>query len=316
MRFLVLGAGAVGGYFGGRLAAVGRDVGFLVRPRRAERLAASGLRIVSPDGDLEIAPQLIVAGDSGARQMPVDVVLLGCKSYDLDAAIAALVPHVGPDTMILPLLNGLRHLDTLDAAFGDACVLGGLCQISATLDADGTICHLGISPRILFGERAGGTTPRIERLAAAMDGAGFEAPASAGIMQDMWEKFTLLAALAGVTCLMRAPIGAVIGAGGSAFVQAMVAECAAIAAAAGYTLREPFRNRLDRMMADASSTIAASMLRDIERGGPSEGDHVLGDLFRRAAALGVPAPVLDIAALHLAVYERRRRESGAGDQMP
>lgn len=315
MRFLVLGAGAVGGYFGGRLAAAGRDVRFLVRPERAKRLAADGLRIVSPEGDVAIAPTLVVAGDDAGRTTPADAVLLGCKSYDLDAAIASLRPHVGPDTMIVPLLNGLRHLAVLDAAFGETCVLGGLCQISATLDDDGTIRHLGLAARLPFGERAGGTSPRVERLATAMGGAGFDAPASTAIMQEMWEKFTILATLAGASCLMRAPIGPIVSAGGAGFVDALVAECIATVTAAGFPPRPQFRDRIERLK-DPSSTLAASMLRDIERGGPSEGDHVLGDLSRRAASLGVATPVLDIAALHLAVYERCRLTPGGGAKAP
>jgi 2-dehydropantoate 2-reductase len=315
MRILVLGAGAVGGYFGGRLAAAGRDVHFLVRPQRAEKLAASGLRIESPDGNLTIAPQLCVVGKDASDAL-ADCVLLGCKSYDLAAAIASLRPHVGPGTAIVPLLNGLGHLDALDAAFGAEHVLGGLCQISATLDVDGTIRHLDIPPRILFGERAGGLSPRVEQLAAALSGAGFEAPASADIMQDMWEKFTLLASLAGTTCLMRAPVGPIVAAGGTGFVQAMIADCVAVAAAAGHAPRAAFRERIDRRLIDPASSLAASMLRDIERGGPSEGDHVLGDLARRAALLGVTTPMLDLAALNLAVYERRRLQSAADGEAP
>ncbi|MEX0810241.1 MAG: ketopantoate reductase family protein [Dongiaceae bacterium] len=315
MRFLVLGAGAVGGYFGGRLAAAGRDVRFLVRPERAKRLSAGGLRIVSPEGDLAIAPQLVIAGDQASIAAPADAILLGCKSYDLDAAVAALRPYVGPDTMIVPLLNGLRHLVALDAAFGEHCVLGGLCQISATLDDGGTIRHLGLAARLPFGERAGGLSPRVGRLAAAMNDAGFQAPASAEIMQDMWEKFTILASLAGATCLMRAPIGPIVGAGGTGFMQTLIAECIATATAAGFRPRPEFHDRIERLT-DPQSTLAASMLRDIERGGPSEGDHVLGDLARRAASLDVATPVLDMAALHLAVYERCRLASDAGTKAP
>jgi 2-dehydropantoate 2-reductase len=315
MRILVLGAGAVGGYFGARLAAAGRDVRFLVRPPRAAMLAASGLRIESPDGNLTIAPQLCVVGKDASDAL-ADCVLLGCKSYDLAAAIASLRPHVGPGTAIVPLLNGLGHLDTLDAAFGPDRVLGGLCQISATLDDAGVIHHLGIPPRILFGERRGSISPRVENLAAALGGAGFEAPASADIVQDMWEKFTLLASLAGTTCLMRAPVGPIVGAGGANFVKAMIADCVAVATAAGHAPRAAFRDRIDRRLIDPASPLAASMLRDIERGGPSEGDHVLGDLARRAAALGVATPMLDLAALHLGVYERRRQQSAAESEAP
>lgn len=309
MKLIVLGAGATGGYFGGRLSEAGADVTFLVRPARAQRLAADGLRIVSPDGDAALRPRLLVAGDASGPDR-FDCAILGCKAYDLEAAIAALGPHLGAATMVLPLLNGLCHLDALDRAFGNERVIGGLCQISATLDADGTVRHLGLPPRILFGERAGGLTPRIEALAAAMAGAKFEARASDTIMQDLWEKFTLLAALAGGTCLMRATVGAIAStAGGIDFMRTMIAECMSVAAAAGHAPRENFRQRLMQVLTDPSSALAASMLRDIERGGPTEGDHVLGDMVTRAYASGIATPQLALAALHLATYERRR--SGA-----
>ena len=307
MRFLVLGAGAVGGYFGGRMAESGTDVTFLVRPARATAIHAGGLRIASTDGDAALQPHLLVAGESAPDPDGFDCVLLACKAYDLDAAIAAVAPFAGARTSVLPLLNGLRHLETLDDAFGTDRVLGGLCQISATLDPDGTIRHLGIPPRILFGERSGGTGPRMEALASAMQAARFEAVASDDILQDMWEKFTLLASLAAITCLMRAPVGTVVSqSGGAGFARRMVDECIAVASAAGHAPRPKFAERLVSLMTDARSALAASMLRDIERGGPTEGAHVLGDLAARGAALGIATPTLDLAALNLASYEARR----------
>ncbi len=313
MRVIVLGAGATGGYFGGRLQEAGVDVRFLVRPARADRLAAHGLRIASPDGDASLVPSLIVADGSAPRDVGrFDCALLACKSYDLDAAIATLAPHVGDGTMVLPLLNGMRHLERLDVAFGAGRVLGGLCAISATLDPDGTIRHLGIPPRILFGERAGGLSPRVEKLAAAMTGAKFEGRASDDILQDMWEKVTLLSAMAAATCLMRAPIGAIVAApGGADFMKAMVAETVAIATAANRAPRPAFHERLFKVMTDPQSKLAASMLRDIVRGGPTEGDHILGDMAAQARAAGLDTPNLARAALALAVYERRRLEGDA-----
>lgn len=307
MRFLVLGAGAVGGYFGGRLVEAGADVSFLVRPGRAQRLAAAGLRIASAEGDATLHPKLVVAGEAAADEAGFDCALLACKAYDLDAAISALRPHVGAATTVLPLLNGLRHLETLDRAFGDRQTIGGLCQISATLDSDGTIRHLGIPPRLLFGERAGGRSSRIDALVDALKDVRFEAIASDSIMQDMWEKFALLASLAGITCLMRAPVGIVASSpGGEAFARQMVEDCVSVATAAGHAPRPSFLDRLVRMMTDPASALAASMLRDVEAGGASEGDHVLGDLHRRGVAAGFDLPALSMAALNLAVYERRR----------
>lgn len=312
MRVIVLGAGATGGYFGGRLLEAGADVSFLVRPARAAQLGAQGLRIMSTDGDASLKPALVVADGPAAGGGRFDCALLACKAYDLDDAVATLRPHVGSDTMVLPLLNGLRHLDRLDTAFGAGRVLGGLCQISATLDSTGTIQHLGIPPRILFGERAGGLSPRVEALAATMKGAKFEARASDNIMQDMWEKVTLLAAMAAATCLMRASIGSIVSSpGGPDFMRAMVAETVAIATAAGHAPRPAFHERLLKVMTDPASKLAASMLRDIERGGLTEGDHILGDMVARAHAFGVGTPDLERASLNLAVYERRRLSGDA-----
>src|SRR5450631_4366662 len=136
MRVLVVGAGAVGGYFGGRLLSAGNDVTFLVRPKRAAQIAVSGLVIKSSTGDTTVKAPTILAEQIN---QPFDVVLLSCKAYDLDAAIDSFAPAVGPHTVILPLLNGMRQLDLLDRRFGVEKVLGGLCQIAGTLDADGRI---------------------------------------------------------------------------------------------------------------------------------------------------------------------------------
>ena len=205
MRFLVVGAGATGGYFGGRLLEAGRDVTFLVRPARAERLAATGLTITSPAGNITLrSPPTVLA--SGLRD-PFDAVILSCKAYDLGGAIESFAPAVGPDTAVVPLLNGMRHLDALDARFGADRVLGGSCFISAKLDEAGRIAHVSDIHRLAFGERCGGRSPRVEALGAAMAGAKFEAVASDEILQVMWEKWVFLASLAGITCLTRAAVG-------------------------------------------------------------------------------------------------------------
>src|SRR3954468_23266364 len=183
MRFLVVGAGATGGYFGGRLLEAGGDVTFLVRPARAERLAAAGLTIASPAGNVTLrAPPTVLA--AGLRA-PFDAVLLSCKAYDLGGAIESFAPAVGPDTAVLPLLNGMRHLDALDARFGAGRVLGGSCFISANLDEGGRIVHLSDIHRLTFGERAGGRSPRVEAITAAMSGAKFEAVATDDVVLVM-----------------------------------------------------------------------------------------------------------------------------------
>ena len=306
LRILVLGAGAIGGYFGGRLAAAGADVTFLVRGRRAARLAAGGLTIKSPTGDLTLpSPKTITAG--AVADTSFDIVLLTCKAYDLGAAIESIAPHVGAASAVLPLLNGMAHLDALDARFGPGRVLGGLCQIAATLTPEGEIRHLNDIHRVIYGERDGGGSPRLSALAEVMGRAAFDSRPSDDIAQEMWEKFVMLATLAGMTCLMRAGVGAIMAAAdGAALMREFLDESAAIAAAAGHPPRPSFLERTRPLLTQRGSDFTASMLRDIERGGPTEGDHILGDLLRRARRLGVPTPLLRVANCHLEAYEVRR----------
>jgi 2-dehydropantoate 2-reductase len=279
MRFLVVGAGATGGYFGGRLLEAGRDVTFLVRPARAERLAAAGLTIASPAGNVTLrSPPTVLATELRA---PFDAVILSCKAYDLDGAIESFAPAVGPNTAVVPLLNGMRHLDVLDARFGADRVLGGSCFISAKLDEGGRIVHLSDIHRLTFGERAGGLSPRVEALAAAMAGARFEAVASDKIVLVMWEKWVFLASLAGITCLTRAAVRDIAAAGGADLAAALLDECRAIAAAAGYPPRADLLKASLGRLTDPGSAVTASMLGDVERRGRTEADHVLGDLLRR-----------------------------------
>jgi 2-dehydropantoate 2-reductase len=309
LRILVVGAGATGGYFGGRLAAAGRDVTFLVRPARAARLAREGLAIRSPHGDVRIAAPAHVVAD--ALREPFDLVLLSCKAYDLDAAIADFAPAVGEATAILPLLNGMRHLDALDARFGAARVLGGTCAISAALDDDGTIVQFNDMHSLSFGERDGSASARVGAIAVALRDAVFDARASEAILRDMWEKWVFLAALAGITCLMRAAVGDIVTAGGRDLALALLEECRETAAASGFAPRDAFMARATAMLSAPASVFTASMLRDIERGGRTEADHVIADLILRRRALGLPAPsVLPLVRLHLLAYEARRAREG------
>jgi 2-dehydropantoate 2-reductase len=306
MRILVVGAGATGGYYGGRLAQGGRDVTFLVRPARAARLAQAGLVIRSPLGDVTIErPKTVLAT---ALRDDFDLVLLSCKAYDLHAAIDSFAPAVGRETLVLPFLNGMSHLDALDARFGARRVLGGLCVISAALDDEGTIRHLNDRHQLVFGARRQNDAGVIGRVAAALEGAGFDAKASDIIEQEMWEKWVMLATLAGATCLMRGSIGDILQSpGGEAFVLGLLEECASTARQAGHAPRPAVLEQVRRMLTTPRSTLTASMLRDIERGAAIEADHVLGDLVRRAGEH--PAPNLRAAWTHVKVYEARRQDA-------
>jgi 2-dehydropantoate 2-reductase len=310
MRILVVGAGAIGGYFGGRLLEAGRDVTFLVRPARAARLAETGLSIRSAFGDFNRPSPPTITADAIRR--PFEVVLVGCKSYDLDGAIADFAPAVGAETAVVPLLNGMRHLDVLDARFGADRILGGLCLISTKLDDAGRIAHLSDVHRLAFGARSPVQAKRVEAIADAFAGATFESRACDDVILEMWEKWVFLASLAGITCLMRASIGDVAAVGGADLADALLEECRAVAEANGRFPRPTAVEAARARLTAPGSHLAASMLIDLERGGPTEADHVLGDLLHRRPA--PPSPdrsLLRIAYTALKAQEVRvARESG------
>jgi len=309
MRVLIVGAGAVGGYYGGRLMEIGRDVTFLVRERRQAALARTGLVIQSPAaGDFQAPAKTLLAAQIVE---PFDLVVLSCKAYDLGGAMDSAAAAVGPQTMVLPLLNGMRHLDILEGRFGSEKILGGLCAIGATLDADGRVIHLNGLHILTFGERAGGESPRIRAVAELMAPANFEKRASDIILQEMWEKWVFLASLAGSTCLMRAAIGDIVAAGGKDFAEGLLAECQSVGASAGHGSRpEVLARALAQLTAEGVPT-TASMLRDMEKGGRVEADHVLGDLLARGQAAGLALPLLRLAYLHVKAYEARRERAAA-----
>jgi len=309
MRILVVGAGAIGGYFGGRLLEAGRDVTFLVRPRRAAQLAKTGLVIKSPFGDAALPSPPTVTAD-GLRA-PFDVILLSCKAYDLESAADSFAPAVGKNTAILPLLNGMRHIDYLVEHFGSGAVLGGQCVISTTLDAQGRILHLIDAHNLSFGERDGTASARTQAIAAELAGARFESRLSQNIMQEMWEKWVVISAMAGISCLMRAMVCDIMAAGGEALTVALLDECAAIATANGFRPGAAVYARQRAMLTAPNSTLAASMLRDMERGAPTEAEHIAGDLIRRGDA-GRDYPVLRAAYTHMRAYEARRKRERAG----
>ncbi len=307
MRILVVGAGAIGGYFGARLAQAGRDVTFLVRERRAQQLRRDGLRVVSPLGDVNLpAPCLVSARDLEAHY---ELIIASSKSYDLENSIEDFGNAMGPDSRVIPLLNGMRHLDVLDARFGPRRVLGGLARISSTLDADGRIHQLGTFNALAFGARDAGDPP--DDIAEVLRVPGFDALLSKDILRDMWEKWVFIAAAASTTSFMRATIGDIMAADARDIPVRLLQECGAIAAANGFPPRESATQAALAILTAPDSGFTASMLRDIEQGGRIEADHIVGDLLRRGSK-AAPAPLLSTAFAHLRAYEaRRKRESGA-----
>ncbi len=309
MRLLILGAGGTGGYFGGRLAQSGADVTFLVRPVRAALLRERGLRIASPLGDAAVPAQVVTA-DALPGAAPFDLVLLSCKAYDLDTAMDAIAPAVEAGARVLPLLNGLRHYEVLDARFGFASILGGLCFISATLGADGEILHLGRPASMTFGERTGqAPEPRLQALAAACAQAGIDHLHTPDIAQAQWAKYSFLTALAAGTCVMRAPIGTIVaGEGGTDFMAALHDECLAVATASGQPIPDAARATARETLTASGSPMKASMLRDLEAGQRVEAAHIVGDMVHRAEAHGMDVPRLRAAWVHLQAYQARRAD--------
>jgi 2-dehydropantoate 2-reductase len=304
MRVLVLGAGALGGYFGGRLAEAGGDVTFLVRPGRAAALAKDGLILESPFGPARLAAKTLQAAE---LRPGWDVILLTCKAYDLDDAIAAIRPGVDGRTAILPVLNGLSHIERLRREFGAERVLGGLCKIQATLTPAGVVKQLNDWRWLTFGELDGRMSPRVQALEAAYAQAtGVEAKAVGNINQRLWEKLVHLGTSAVGTVLMRANVGEIVRAGGSPMLLTVLERNAAIAAHHGHPMPEAFMAEYRALFRDGASAYATSMLRDLEAGHRIEGEHILGFLHEAARRAGVDAAIHEMAALHARAYEQRR----------
>lgn len=308
MKILIVGAGAVGGYFGGRLAQAGQDVTFLVRPKRAAELKEAGLIIKSPLGNATLSDVKTVQEEQLTQHF--DLIVLSCKAYDLDSAISSFAPAVGPATLILPLLNGMQHMDVLQQRFGADSVLGGVCMIAATLDSERAIVHLNEVAAISFG-MPGNTHPaEVDAIAAALKSAQFDVNDSDNVLQLMWEKWVFLASLAGITCLFRAAIGDILKTpDGAQLIAGLLDECQAIAARNGYPVRPAFIEHTHKMLFATGSRLTASMLRDMENNAHTEADPILGDLIRRAGHTNhdnARQSILRIAYNHLKAYEARR----------
>ncbi len=304
MRILIVGAGSTGGYFGARLMQAGRDVTFLVRPARAAALRATGLQIVSPLGDFGVVPKLALAS---AVDKPFDIVLVTVKAFALPAAIEDFAAAVGPDTLILPVLNGMKHIDDLQARFGAERVVGGVCRVSTQLDAKGRILHLSPVHELIYGELDGRDSARIEALHAFLSDAGFDARLSTHIVQELWNKWILLATLGGICALARGTVGEIAATdGGADFVRAFFAEAVAVASAAGHAPRPQGIEGTLALLTAAGSPLTSSMYRDLTAGDRVEVDQVLGDLRARARRANVATPLISAAFVQLDVYQRRR----------
>ncbi len=308
MKVLILGAGAVGGYWGARLTQAGADLTFLLREKRAEKVKKDGLVVKSPKGDATVPVKVVTKGSEGG---PYDVVILACKAYDLDSAMDSIAPAVSKDTTIVPMLNGHAHFAKLDAKFGAAHVAGGLARISGMLGPNGEILHSG-SSGVSFGERDGKPArAALVELDAACKKAGIEGGLHANINQDLWDKWIMLGSIASMCSAMRGTIGDMMTTeDGEAIMNEILEECCKVAAAEGFKPSEKVVGNVRTNLTTKGAKTVASILGDMEKGGAVEAHQIVGDMLGRARKHGIAAPNLRFAYAHLQTYEARRARGG------
>lgn len=303
MRLLVVGAGSTGGYFGGRLTEAGRDVTFLVRPARAAQLRKQGLRIISPHGSAVLKPKIVTAAEINEFY---EAVLLTVKGFQLQAALDDIAPAIGPETMILPVLNGMQHLDVLARRFSSSNLVGCALKVATILENDGSIVQLNTLQDLAYGELNGRTTPRITALDEFMKGAPIGARLSSVIYREMWEKWALLAALGAATCLMRGTVGEIeVIHGSTDFVLALLDEIITIIKTVGEAPSSDFVKTTRQQLTAKGSPLVSSMFRDLQRGRHVEVEEILGDLVRRGAEADLKTPLLLAATIHLRIYQNK-----------
>ncbi len=307
MKILVVGAGAVGGYFGARLAQAGRDVTFLVRPSRAQHLRSQGLQVLSPHGDLTLQPNVITAQEIIG---PFDIIFLSVKAPALDQAMEDMAPAVGPDTMIYPVLNGMRHIGTLAQRFGERPVLGGSCMVIADLDQQGRIVQINPIQKLVYGERSGEITPRIRLFDETLRDSGFDTELSTTITDAMWQKWVMLSSLGLITCLLNGPIGEInaVPYGEQTALRA-IEECASVATACGFPPPQSILETLRMRTTAKGSNLTSSMYRDLQKSLPVEVETILGDLLEHGRSHQVDTPLLQAGCVRLRIYQNSRQSS-------
>jgi 2-dehydropantoate 2-reductase len=289
MRIAVVGAGGVGGYFGGRLAAAGADVRFLARGAHLSAMRASGLRIISPKGDVHVAN--VHASDDPAAIGPVDVVMFAVKLYDVANAVGTLTPLIGPDTIVLPFQNGVDGVAFVERAVGREHTGGGTCYVSAAISAPGVITHTAMD-HLMFGELDGSRSPRLEALLAACSQTNFQSTLSTRIDVDIWTKFTRLSVLSGMTTVTRSPLGVIMQDPDlRAMLKAAVGEALAVAQAKGIPVRSDMIDDVAKAYDALPPHTKASMLVDLENGRRLELPWLSGAVARIGREVGVATPI-------------------------
>ena len=304
MRILMAGAGATGGYFGARLAQAGQDVTFLVRERRYQQLQAHGLVLQTPAGTETVQPQLTQASTLTGHY---ELIIVTVKSFALDQVMDDIAPAVGPDTLIMPILNGMRHIATLQQRFGDDKVIGGLCKINATLGDNGEVIQMTPLHQLLYGALDGNNDARLQRVDAALRDCQVDTLFSDNIMDELWEKWLLLSTLGAVCCLARGNTQQILTSrGGEALLQGIFAEILSVITAEGYQPRPAVTARIFELLNNPSTPMTSSMYRDLTQGFAIEADQVIGDLLLRAKRNGLATPLLNAVDVNLQVYLQQR----------
>ena len=297
-RTLIVGAGATGGALGARLISAGQDVTFLVRERRAAQLAADGLHFRAPDVDVVHTARAVTSLDDID---PFDLAIVAVKAPALKAIIPTFAPAIGPETRIVPLLNGMANIDLLERAFPGR-VLGGIVKIVATLDEDATVVQMTPLCSLAVGGLHGESVPVEIRRTLDVDGIALEVVDD--ITSRLWEKWAFIAAAGVITCLFRGTIGDILAAGGQAQILQAIAECEQIAEAAGHPVSVAAHAQSLGLLTESGSAFTSSLYRDLQHGDPVEAEHIIGDLATRAAELQVPAPLLSAALLQLRTHHQ------------
>lgn len=311
MRIAIYGTGGVGGYFGGRLAQVGEEVAFIARGEHLRALQRNGLRVESIAGDFHVDP--VQASDDPADIGPVDVVLVAVKAWQLPEVAEAMRPLVGPETVIVPLLNGVEAPGQLAAVHGEERVAGGLCSLITSIGGPGLIRHEGAPPRIAFGrldaQPSGFAQGKLEALQAALSRAeGVTAEIPADIEAAMWRKFLMITTFSGVGAVTRAPVGVMRSLPETrALLQQSLREIYAVALARNVALTPEAMDAAMAFMDALPPAATASMQRDILDGRPSELEAQNGAVVRLGAQAGVETPLHRFIYASLLPQERKAR---------
>lgn len=306
MKILVVGAGGIGGYFGARLMETGQDVTFLVRERRKQQLEETGLNVESVHGDVRVKPKLATAQNPDGQY---DLIVLTVKSYQLENAIEDIRPFVSEGSMILPLLNGIAHIEKLVEAFSEEQVLGGLCFIETTLDSNGTIIQTSPMHQLVYGERSGEETERILKVKEAVSGTKAEFALSENIVQDMWHKYLFITAMSGITASMESAIGPIRELeSGKRTIAALLEELVTVMKALNAPIKETIGKEQFEKIMSLEAGMKSSMQRDLEKGQPIEMDHLQGYLLQEAKTRELAVPVLETIFTKLKLYEISREK--------